>query len=320
MRAKSKGFSIVYIPERGQSRSFHVSSFLIYIAVLFLCGSSFFIFQFFVNFTHLKTNYIAMTILSEEEKQQLMSEELSIIQQEFASISEVHTKNLSKMLPISNLDKEVRTKLNLRKNDLKPEKFLNKNNKNLSFSGANLSLKTIYDLKDRVDKQTKSLQKENRLLEIAFISADDYNAQDAKTPRGYPCKGYIDPGFGWRTHPIYRIPDYHKGVDISLPYGSPLRATGDGIVTAAGWAGGYGYMVTLYHRDGYSTLYGHCSNSKPLVKVGQYVKRGTIIALAGATGDATETHVHYEVIREHDPIDPVVFNQEIENMERASGR
>jgi murein DD-endopeptidase MepM/ murein hydrolase activator NlpD len=317
LRVKAKGFSIVYIPSRGQSRSFHLSAFIIYIALLFLFGSSFFVFQFYINLNSLKTNYVAMTTMSEEEKQQIMSEELSVIQQEIAFINEIHISNREKMTSISNSDKEVRVNLGLRENDLNPDKFLNKNNKNLSYSGSDLSLVNVYKLKERVNKQEKSLQVQNRNLEIGSISANDFNAEVAKTPEGYPCPGYIDPGFGWRTHPIYRIPDYHKGVDISARYGF-LKATGDGRVTAVGWAGGYGKMVTIYHREGISTLYGHCSET--LVKVGQYVKKGTTIALAGATGDATESHVHYEVIRDNTPINPEEFNREIDRVKRASGR
>jgi murein DD-endopeptidase MepM/ murein hydrolase activator NlpD len=314
LRTRTKGFSIVYIPNRGKTKSFHISVFVIYIALLILFGSSYFVFQFYVNLASLKTNYIAMTTFSEEEKQQIMSEELSVIQQEMASTNIIHSKNLEKMTPISNLDKEDRTKLNLRKNDLNPDKFLTKNNKNLSSSGINLALKTIYDLKERVVKQNISLQNLNRTLEIASISGNDFNAEDAKTPIGYPYPGIIDPGFGYRIHPILRTPDFHTGVDISVPYGDNLVATGDGIVTGAGYAGGYGYMITIYHRDGISTRYAHCS--KLIAVPGQKVKRGQIIAKAGATGMATNSHVHYEILREQTPVDPEEFNR----MVKSSGR
>ena len=260
-----------------------------------------------------------MTTFSEEEKQQIMSEELYVIQQEIASINEINSSNREKMDIISNLDKEVRSKLALRSLDLNPDKYISNNNKHLIYSSTKLSLATAYALKEKSNKQSISMQKINRTLEIASLSTNDFKAQEAKTPIGYPCPGYIDPGFGWRTHPIYRIPDYHKGVDISASYGYGLKATGDGIVTAAGWAGGYGYRVTVYHRDGISTLYGHCLEGL-LVKVGDHVKRGQIIAKAGATGDATCPHVHYEVIRENTPVDPEVFNQDIKRMSRTLGR
>lgn len=259
-----------------------------------------------------------MTTMSEEEKQQIMSEELSVIQQELVTINEIHNSNREKMTSISNLDKAVRIKLDLRKNDLTPDKFLNKNNKNLSYAGASLSLTTVYTLKDRTEKQRKSLQKENRVLEIGSISANDFNAQVAKTPKGYPYPGSIDPGFGWRIHPIFRIPDYHTGVDISVPYGDFLVATGDGVVTGAAPAGGYGLMVTIYHRDGISSRYAHCSAL--LVHKGDKVKRGQKIAKAGATGTATNSHVHYEILEGQTQVNPEVFNQEIQRVERSSGR
>jgi murein DD-endopeptidase MepM/ murein hydrolase activator NlpD len=291
---------------------------VIYVALLVLFGSSYFAFQFYMNLINLKTNYIAMTTFSEEEKQQIMSEELSVIQQEMASTNIISSSNRQKMSLISNLDKEDRNKLGLRKNDLNPDKFITKNNKNLSYSGANLSLAALYDLKEKAEKQKISLQKLSRTLEIASASANDYKAEEAKTPIGYPYPGYIDPGFGYRTHPIFRTPDFHTGVDISVPYGDNLIATGDGVVTGAGWAGGYGYMVTIYHRDGISTRYAHCS--KLLAVPGQKVKRGQIIAKAGDTGTASCYHVHYEILREDRPIDPEEFNAQINRMARSSGR
>lgn len=295
--------------------SYHLSAFFIYLLALFLFGSSYFAFQFLVNLNSLKTSYIALTTFSEEEKQQIMSEELSVIQKVIEDINKIHNSNRDKMLPVSNLDKEVRLKLSLRKNDLTPDKFLNKNNKNLSFSGANLVYAFVYDLKEKAEKQKESLQKVNRNLEIAANSANDFKAQEAMTPIGYPYPGSIDPGFGYRIHPIFRIPDWHTGVDISAPYGANLVATGDGVVTGVGWGGGYGLAVTIYHRDGISTKYAH--NSKNLVTVGQQVKKGQIIAKAGATGTASCVHVHYEVIINGTPIDPEAFNWEIQKMTRV---
>jgi len=315
---KAKGFSIVYIPTRGHSRSFHLSAFAMYIAILLLLGSSYFIYQFYISLQQLRTDYITLTTFSEEEKQQIMSDENHVIDQEIAAINVIHSANKEKMVVIASQDKENRSKLGLRTLDLNPDKFITGDNKKISYSNASLSLQFTYMLKEKVQKQSSNLWKVNRTLEIASNSADEYLAQDAKTPKGYPCPGYIDPGFGWRTHPIFRIPDFHTGVDISVPEGGNLIATGDGVVTGTGYAGGYGIMVTVYHRDGISTRYAHCSSV--MVKQGDKVTRGKIIAKGGHTGTATNDHVHYEVLIEGKPVDPVSFNATITEHSRSSRR
>jgi len=125
------------------------------------------------------------------------------------------------------------------------------------------------------------------------------------TPRGWPVSGYITSGFGWRVHPITGRRDYHSGVDISTEAGMPVRATADGIVSFAGWSGGNGNLVVIEHGNGYSTLYAH--NRKVLVRTGQVVKRGDVIAYAGSTGSSTGPNLHYEVWHKGKPQNPRPF-------------
>jgi biotin operon repressor len=113
------------------------------------------------------------------------------------------------------------------------------------------------------------------------------------TPNIWPANGYVTSHFGFRLSPFNGMEDWHKGVDIAAPPGSPVHATADGVVQLAGWAGGYGKVVVIDHGYGYSTRYGH--NRQVLVKRGDHVKRGQIIALMGSTGNATGPHCHYEV-------------------------
>ena len=101
-------------------------------------------------------------------------------------------------------------------------------------------------------------------------------------------------GYGVRIDPIYRTPRFHSGMDFSAKIGTDIYATGDGIVTMAGWKQGYGNCVMIDHGYGYQTLYGHMSKFK--VRVGQKVKRGEVIGAVGNTGKSTGPHLHYEVI------------------------
>lgn len=112
-------------------------------------------------------------------------------------------------------------------------------------------------------------------------------------PNSWPTNGYLTSHFGHRLSPFSGLSDWHKGVDIAGPPGTPVRATADGVVVMTGWAGGYGKVVVVDHGFGYSTRYGH--NRQVLVKRGDKIKRGQILALMGSTGNATGPHCHYEV-------------------------
>ncbi len=99
--------------------------------------------------------------------------------------------------------------------------------------------------------------------------------------------------FGIRFHPILHVYMMHEGIDLGVDVGTPVHATGDGVVSYAGRDGGYGNAVVIDNGFSYSTLFGHLE--RLLVKVGQRVKRGQVIALSGDTGLSTGPHLHYEV-------------------------
>jgi len=109
-------------------------------------------------------------------------------------------------------------------------------------------------------------------------------------------------GYGWRVDPVYHVRRFHEGMDFTAPVGTDIFATGNGIVTYAGWRQGYGETIEIDHGFNYATRYAHCS--KLLVRVGQKVKRGDVIALVGNTGKSTGPHLHYEVHYLGRPIDP----------------
>lgn len=100
--------------------------------------------------------------------------------------------------------------------------------------------------------------------------------------------------YGMRLHPIYGYWKMHTGIDIGASYGTDIISSADGVVTSVTYnEGGYGWYIVVYHGDGISTLYAHCS--KVIAKTGQSVKRGQVIALVGSTGASTGPHIHYEV-------------------------
>jgi murein DD-endopeptidase MepM/ murein hydrolase activator NlpD len=118
-----------------------------------------------------------------------------------------------------------------------------------------------------------------------------------------PVPGRIGSGFGMRLHPIAHVYRMHTGVDIGAPYGTPIRAGGDGKVVSAGWRGGYGNAIIVDHGGGVATLYAHCSRFA--VSVGEIVKAGQTIAYVGSTGYSTGPHVHFEVRVHGEPVNPL---------------
>ncbi len=112
-------------------------------------------------------------------------------------------------------------------------------------------------------------------------------------------------GFGMRLHPIYQIMKFHSGQDFTAPTGTPIYATGNGIVETASFVDGYGNCVIIDHGFGYKTVYAH--QSKLNVKVGQSVKRGMLIGYVGNTGVSEAPHLHYEVIKDGVKVNPSAY-------------
>jgi murein DD-endopeptidase MepM/ murein hydrolase activator NlpD len=127
----------------------------------------------------------------------------------------------------------------------------------------------------------------------------------SSTPSIWPVHGWVTSDFGGRINPITGMPKFHEGIDIAAPYGSPIYAPSDGMISFSGYKGGYGNALVLDHGYGVSTLYGHTSTI--LVKEGEKVRRGQLIALVGSTGAATGPHLHYEVHVDGVPTDPMKF-------------
>ncbi|RTY35844.1 M23 family metallopeptidase [Chlorobium phaeovibrioides] len=127
----------------------------------------------------------------------------------------------------------------------------------------------------------------------------------ACVPNIRPVSGPVTSSFGARTHPIYKVRMFHTGVDFSAPKGSHVEATGDGTVAWSGYDRGYGQKVVINHGYGFTTLYAHLSKS--IVRMGQRVRRGEIIGLVGSTGISTGPHLHYEVMRRQQRVDPAAY-------------
>lgn len=135
---------------------------------------------------------------------------------------------------------------------------------------------------------------------------EEFKQEIANTPVGSPLEGTITSSFGFRSNPFGGGGgESHKGLDISAPYGRPVKCTAEGKVVFAGYRGDYGNLVIISHGEEYQTYYGHLSQI--LVKEGQEVKVSTFIGKVGSTGRSTGPHLHYEIIRNNKKINPKTF-------------
>ena len=182
--------------------------------------------------------------------------------------------------------KEVRLIQNLSNNELLS---------NMIGQLNNLSIRTSFQDKSFVEIGTMVKNKEKLLKAIPAIQ-----------PVSNKNLNRIASGFGYRIDPLYKDVRLHAGLDFTAPSGTPIYATADGVVQAAGFnTDGYGNKVVINHGYGYQTLYGHMVRVK--ARVGQSVKRGEVIGYIGSTGKSTGPHCHYEVIKRGAKVDPVYY-------------
>jgi murein DD-endopeptidase MepM/ murein hydrolase activator NlpD len=134
------------------------------------------------------------------------------------------------------------------------------------------------------------------------------------SPVDYPA---LSSSFGWRRNPVSGRHTMHEGLDFVAPRGSPIRAASGGLVTRAGSWHGYGRMVEIDHGNGLRTRYAHASSV--LVKTGDIVRQGQLIARVGSTGRSTGSHLHFEVRMADYPLDPTLFIQDDARSRLAQG-
>jgi murein DD-endopeptidase MepM/ murein hydrolase activator NlpD len=165
------------------------------------------------------------------------------------------------------------------------------------------NIKKIDQLKKQMYIQTKSY---DEILRMANSKEKMWASIPAIQPLANKELNRMASGFGMRVHPIYKVRRMHTGCDFSAPRGTPIYATGDGVVIKKdSHYGGYGNEVEIDHGYGYITKYAHLDSFK--VKKGQKVKRGEVIGFVGNTGASTAPHLHYEVIKDGKKVNPMNF-------------
>ncbi len=194
-------------------------------------------------------------------------------------------------------EKEIRM-LSL-KNDL----LIKKQETQAITASRNNALGSVKNQEKQLDNMLAELEKTSKQITQTILSLSG-NGQFVGGKFVWPAPGYkrITSDFGWRVHPILKTRKYHTGIDIGVPWGKKIVAVGGGKVIYADTYGSYGKAVMIDHGGGIVTLYAHNSSIK--VKVGTIVSAGTTIALAGSTGMSTGPHLHFEVRKNGEVIDP----------------
>jgi murein DD-endopeptidase MepM/ murein hydrolase activator NlpD len=255
----------------------------------------------------LKKNQILASDLSEQLCYQ--SEELSHqrqnLQKYAADIN--HIKN--KLAQLNDLERQIRIIANLEATDSQgavfgvggpfPEDL----DASVELSQSHSSL--IREINEQFELLEDVAQKQTESFPILMEKLEKHRNLLAATPSIWPAKGWLSSSFGHRGSPFTQRREFHKGIDVSAPRGTPVFATGSGTVTFSGRKGSLGNIVVIDHGHGLVTRYAH--NQKLLKKKGETVKRGDKIALIGNTGRSTGPHVHYEVQLNGMPVNPLNY-------------
>jgi murein DD-endopeptidase MepM/ murein hydrolase activator NlpD len=172
--------------------------------------------------------------------------------------------------------------------------------------GLPASAPLLTDMLDRLSDQITDRERQLGALENVILTRE---LRRDVYPQGRPVlAGFISSFFGQRLDPFTGYTAFHAGVDFAGEAGAEVVSVATGVVTFAGDRFGYGNLVEINHGNGYLTRYAH--NSVLLVKAGDTVQKGQVLSLMGSTGHSTGPHVHFEVLKDGNPVDPMAFINE----------
>lgn len=296
MNLKKRWYLILSKPDSAGSYCFSVNSAVFSVGAILLVA--FVIFITTLSFYNIKNQTERTHLENYRRENELLKENITRIYTEIDSI-------VNKLNQMEEWENQLRLEKNL--------EIIDQDLRKMGTGGMPL-LNEIYfqfDKDTNVDFHTiDNFVNQLRLrVNYSYLSRQDLSENLAiqsdiyrYTPSIYPTYGRISTPFGWRTHPITRARDFHNGIDISNATGTPIYVTADGRVTEVSYNRFIGNYIVVRHGYGYATKYGHLNKS--LVKVGDEVRKGEIIAEMGNSGRSTGPHLHYEVTRYNRLINP----------------
>ena len=245
-----------------------------------------------------------MAIQNEVQKQEL-AEYKQTKQEQAQKIQELQQmaeKNQKQLAYLSKLEDQVRSQMEKSGAQLPPKSdasvYAGKGGASLgSASEVNVMLEQEKNISLQAKAKAEDLQKL-----LGAIENENYRRN--VTPSQWPTDGgFISSPFGGRPNPFSGYGrDWHPGIDIAVDYGTPVYASAAGYVQQAGWYGGYGKYIRLSHDFGYETAYGHMS--RLAVSAGSFVKKGEVIGYVGSTGYSTGPHLHFEILKYGEQVNP----------------
>ena len=168
---------------------------------------------------------------------------------------------------------------------------------------------TAKNVIEELNNNIEELNNQAKFQEISFQELDEFfKGQESllsSTPSVWPTRGWVTSGFGYRISPFTNRKEVHEGIDVATRMNAPVISPADGIVVRAGKDISYGNILEIYHGYGVVTRYGH--NARILVNMGDKVKRGQTVAQVGNTGRSTGPHLHYEVVLNGVPVNPLRY-------------
>ncbi len=241
---------------------------------------------------------------NEAQKQELAEykQTKSAQEQQIKELQQMAEKNQKQLAYISKLEDQVRSQMAKNGTQLPPKSeasaYAGKGGASLGeASEINVMLEQEKNIQRQASAKAADLQ---NLLD----AIENENYRRDVTPSQWPTDGgYVSSSYGGRANPFSGYgSDWHPGIDIAVDYGTPVYASAAGYVQQAGWYGGYGRYIRLSHDFGYETAYGHMS--RLAVSAGSFVKKGQVIGYVGSTGYSTGPHLHFEIIRNGEQVNP----------------
>ncbi len=285
----------------GEVKTRKISSRIIRFAIL---SVALYVFVSGAGFYYLNNLYKERSVLSKYQEENLkLKNKIAGYEAQIISINE-------KVAGVLELEDKVRNLASYGTSD--------KSNKQLAVGGKEVDvLQDLSKVSERKDKRffeglnttlsNLGMEIEQRAVSLSELAdfLEEQKLMLSSTPTIWPVKGWISSGFGYRISPFTGRRVFHEGLDIATKYDVPVQAAAKGIVVFSGRKAGYGKTIIIDHGYGYITKYGH--NNSLTVKAGDKVNKGDHIAMVGSTGRSTGPHVHYEVLVNGIPVNPLKF-------------
>ena len=304
-------FSIMLVPDHGQTKTYRLSNgklrFLYAIAALIVLSGIAGAYSLYASYDMRKT--LAASVETLQKERQIFAHQKLMIESDLQTEKEkmnVYARTVgqlqARLARLDSLGKRL-----IQNSSINPTEF--NFDVKPAFGGPRIPVANqivdvdLFGQLDQIESQIASL--DTKLIAVNYLLQDDVEETNAR-PHSWPSEGgWLSSNFGIRTDPFTAKKAMHKGIDIANRFGAPVLAGSRGVVVYAGKMSDYGYLVEVEHGYGYRTRYGHMSAIS--VTVGDIVDANQMVGRIGSSGRSTGPHLHYEVRRNGQALNPAKF-------------